>query len=232
MLGLIALGFVTVIVLSLIVLITAVMARWTHKENILKPYFALLLEKWRVAVGVLGTAVGLFIVFIVISISNGPPAPCTQGLVPISQKPSVLVSAQDYFAQGDYDYERGACDAAITDYTRAIELNPKFAEAYNNRAYTNMVQHNYAAALPDLDKALELRPDYVNALMNRGDIYNYYYNINYDRAVADYDRILQIGGRERSTSVCGHRLLALHHGWDLGVFVDVFITKGFEAGCK
>lgn len=229
MLSLIFLGFVAIIVLSLIALITAGIARWTHKENILKTYFALLLEKWRIVVGVLGTVVVLFIAFIVISISNQPPAPCTSSLTPISQKPSTLVSAQDYFAQGNYDYERGDCDTAIADYTRAIEINLKFAEAYNNRAYTYMVQHDYAAALPDLDKAVELRPNYINALMNRGDIYNYYYNINYDLAVADYDRVLQL--RPVPIALCGHRLLALHHGWDLGVFVEVFITKGFEAGC-
>ena len=231
MLLLVSFGFLTVMALSVIALIATVSARWTHKENALTAALASLREKWRIIVGIFGTVIGLLIVFTVISIRNQPPAPCTASLVSTSQKPSALVSAQDYFAQGDFDYESGACDAAIADYTRAIDLNPKFAEAYNNRAYTYMVQHNYAAALPDLDKALELRPDYVNALMNRGDIYNYYYEINYDSAVADYDRILQIGGRERSTSVCGHRLLALHHGWDLGVFVDVFITKGPEAGC-
>ncbi len=232
MLVIVALAFVFIIALILVILIASVVARWIHGENILKKYFVLLMEKWRIVVGVLGTVVGLFIVFIVISINNQPSPPCTSSLVPTSQKPSTLVSPQDYFAQGDYDYERGDCDSAIADYTRAIDLNPKFAEAYNNRAYTYMVQHNYAAALPDLEKAIELRPDYVNALMNRGDIYNYYYEINYDSAVADYNRILQMGGRERNSSVCGHRLLALHHGWDLGVFVEVFFTKGFKAGCN
>ncbi len=232
MLVLIALAFISFIALSLIALITAGIAHRTHKENILQTFFALLVEKWRIVVGALGAIVGLFVLYMVISISNQPPAPCTPGLSPVSQKPSVLVTAQDYFAQGDYEYERGACNAAIAAYTRAIEIDPKFAEAYNNRAYTYMVQHNYAEALPDLNKAIELRPDYVNALMNRGDIYNYYYEINYDRAVADYDRILQIGGREHNTSVCGHRLLAEHRGWDLGVFVEVFFTKGFDAGCN
>ena len=106
--------------------------------------------------------------------------------------PAELVSDQDYLAQGDYDYALGDCNKAITDLTQAIELNPKFAEAYNNRAYVHMVEKDYAAALPDLDRAIQLRPDYVNARMNRGDIYNYYYAIDYERAVADYDRVLEI----------------------------------------
>ena len=226
---LIALGFVAIVFLSILGLISVTVARWTQKEKRLSLFFAFLLEKWRIVVGVCGTVIGLFAIFTAISIHNQPSGPCTAGLMPDSQEPSVLVSAQDYFTQGNYDYERGACDAAIDDYTRALEINPDFAEAYNNRAYTHMVQHDYAAALPDLDKAIELRPHYINALMNRGDIYNYYYNINYDLAIADYDRILPL--RPLPGSLCGHRLLALHHGWDLGVFVEVFVTKGFEAGC-
>jgi hypothetical protein len=40
----------------------------------------------------------------------------------------------------------------------------------------------YADALPALDRAIALRPTYVNALMNRGDIYNFYYQIDRARA--------------------------------------------------
>ena len=150
---------------------------------------------------------------------------------PFSTAPAILVTAQDYLEQGNYDYEQGDCDKAIDDYTRAIDLNPNFAEAYNNRAYVFMVKKNYAAALPDLDRALQLRPDYVNALMNRGDIYNYYYAINYEQAVADYDQVLRIDpSAPNHTSVCGHRLLALHHGWNPYVFGDL-VAKGTRAGC-
>jgi lipoprotein NlpI len=93
-----------------------------------------------------------------------------------------------------------------------------------------MAQHNYAAALPDLDRALQLRPDYVNALMNRGDMHNFYYAIDYPLAIADYDRVLQLD--PSNTSVCGHRLLALHHGWDIGVFTTVYLRGATQAGCQ
>ena len=148
---------------------------------------------------------------------------------PTTAPPEQLVSAADFFAQGDYEYDQGNCAAAITDFTRAIALNPQLAEAYNNRAYANMALQNYAAALPDLDQAIALRPDYVNALMNRGDIHNYYYDIDYDQAVADYDRVLALD--HANTSVCGHRLLAQHHGWDLGVLLTV-VTRRERAGCE
>ena len=145
--------------------------------------------------------------------------------------PDSLNTAADYLAQGDYESWVGNYDKAIAAYTRAIELDPKLAQAYNNRAYAYMSQQQYALALSDLNRALVLRPDYVNALMNRGDIYNYYYAIDYERAVRDYDRVLAIDPEApQHTSVCGHRMLALHHGWSPGVLVEV-LTRGAKAGC-
>jgi len=149
----------------------------------------------------------------------------------VSNPPASLASARDYFEQGDYEYEQGNCDQAIADYSRAIELNPKLAEAYNNRAYVHMVKKEYGAALGDLNQALQLRPDYVNALMNRGDIYNYYYAIDYQRAVADYDQVLRIDPHAAEhSSVCGHRLLALNHGWTPNV-LGALLRQGVTAGC-
>jgi tetratricopeptide (TPR) repeat protein len=150
---------------------------------------------------------------------------------PLSSVPASLVTAQDYFAQGDYDYEQGDCDKAIANYTRALEIDPKLAEAYNNRAYVYMVKKDYASALSDLDRALQLRPDYVNALMSRADIYNYYYAIDYERAVANYNQVLKVDPKAMEyTSVCGHRLLALNHGWNLNV-LGALLAKGATAGC-
>ena len=145
--------------------------------------------------------------------------------------PAQLRTALDFLAQGDYEFEQDHYDPAIAAYTRAIELDPDFAEAYNNRAYIFMTKEDYAPALSDLDRAITLRPDYVNALMNRGDIYNYYFQIDYERAVMDYDRVLETDPDARTnTSVCGHRMLALHHGWTLGVFLEL-VTRGVESGC-
>lgn len=228
MLVIIILGLFAIVFSTLLALMAGRILRRANKENMLGRTFVWLGERWRNLFGAAGIVFGLLIIFVVLSGVNQPPAPCTPGRATVTHRPSELVSAQDYFAQGDYDYERGACDAAIEDYTRALELSPNLAEAYNNRAYTYMVQEDYSAALSDLNKAIELRPDYVNALMNRGDIHNYYYQIDYDLAIADYDRILRL--RPRLASLCGHRLLALHHGWNLGVFVELF-TKGSEAGC-
>ena len=145
---------------------------------------------------------------------------CTTPHQAHSQSPGVLISANDYFTKGDYDYDRGACAQAIADYTKAISIDPTFAAAYNNRAYTYMMEQEYAPALADLYRAIELRPDYAHALMNRGDIYNYAL-IDRPRAIADYDRLIALGpAATRDTQVCGHRFLAVHNGWHLSTILD------------
>jgi tetratricopeptide (TPR) repeat protein len=185
-------------------------------------------SKGLVAVGAILGALGLVLAFLIVWSLTQPVISCAPVPGARSWPPASLITAEDYFFQGDYEFDQGNCSAAIAAYSRAIELNPDDAEAYNNRAYTYMVEQNYAAALPDLDRAIELRPDYVNALMNRGDIYNYYYAIDRARALADYDRVLQISGDHRF--VCGHRLMALHNGWNWGMIQDL-ITRGPESGC-
>ncbi len=161
---------------------------------------------------------------------GGAALACGWGSKPLTAQPVQLATAADYLAQGDYDYEQGRCDQAIAAYSRAIALDPEMPTAYNNRAYAYMVEQNYAAALNDLDVAIELRPDYVNALMNRADIYNYYYDIDYDKALADYNRVLAL--HPQGTSVCGHRLLAQNHGWSLGAVVTILYQGPVQAGCS
>lgn len=120
--------------------------------------------------------------------------------------PGELTTAEDYLAWGDSEFERGDLDTALASYSRAIELRPDSAEAYNNRAYLEMTRQDYARALPDLDRALELRPGYVNALMNRGDIYNYYFQVDRARAIEEDDRVLALVPDH--TQAHGHKAMA------------------------
>jgi tetratricopeptide (TPR) repeat protein len=118
-------------------------------------------------------------------------------------------TARDFFELGNYNFDIGSCHQAIEDYTRAIQFDPSFARAYNNRAYTNMRLHNYKDALTDLNKAIVLDPNYATALMNRGDIYNYYFAIDRKKAIDDYNKVISLGAdKDQSKSVCGHKAMA------------------------
>jgi tetratricopeptide (TPR) repeat protein len=50
-------------------------------------------------------------------------------------------------------------DAAIADYTQALEINPKNADACANRALARQIQGDFSDALADYDKVIELNPD-------------------------------------------------------------------------
>ena len=47
-------------------------------------------------------------------------------------------------------------DAAIKDYDKTIELDPKYADAYYNRGNAKAILNQYAAATQDYQTALRL----------------------------------------------------------------------------
>lgn len=64
--------------------------------------------------------------------------------------------------QGTADYDR-----AIADYSKAIDLNPKFANAYNNRGTVYGIKGDHDRAIADFTKAIDLDPKDANAFNNR-----------------------------------------------------------------
>lgn len=62
----------------------------------------------------------------------------------------------------------GAFDRADESLRRAIELSPRSAFLWNNRAFNCMIQGNYERAEECLNEALRLRPDYARARANLG----------------------------------------------------------------
>ena len=91
------------------------------------------------------------------------------------------------YADHKKDYDR-----AITDYNKAIELDPKYVLAYNNRgrAYADN-KKDYDRAITDYNKAIELDPKYAYAYNNRGRVYAYNKK-DYDRAITDYNRAIEL----------------------------------------
>ena len=66
---------------------------------------------------------------------------------------------QDYdtYADRGFDYwEKGQYDKAIFEYTKAIEINPRFAEAYYIRGRAYYYKRQYDKACSDWKRACEL----------------------------------------------------------------------------
>ena len=60
---------------------------------------------------------------------------------------------------------------ALAAYDEAIKLNPKLAEAYNNRGTVKYELGQYSSAVEDYTAAIKLKLDYADALNNRGNAY-------------------------------------------------------------
>jgi len=102
--------------------------------------------------------------------------------------------AEAYANRGIANEALGNFDAAVSDYSRALELlGPDSAErpeVLNNRgvAYLKLVKRD--DALKDFSAAIELRPEYAEAYANRGRVYLDLEES--ESALADLDKAIEI----------------------------------------
>jgi tetratricopeptide (TPR) repeat protein len=89
-----------------------------------------------------------------------------------------------YHGLGDYQQ-------AIKDFDRAIELDPKLAEAYWGRGKTYHGLGDYQQAIKDFDRAIELDPKLAEAYWDRGKTYNELGK--YQQAIENWKRAAQLG---------------------------------------
>jgi len=92
--------------------------------------------------------------------------------------------AKDYLNKGMYDQ-------AIGELTKAIQIDPNFAEAYCLRGNLYRNKSDLASAIPDYSKSIELDP-------NNGEVYYYraicyYFTKEYDKAWDDVHKAENLG---------------------------------------
>jgi tetratricopeptide (TPR) repeat protein len=63
---------------------------------------------------------------------------------------------------------QGKLDLALTDYNKAIQINPSAAAAYNNRGIFYDEQGRPDLALANYDQAISLNPNYTEAYISSG----------------------------------------------------------------
>ena len=90
--------------------------------------------------------------------------------VVLSPQAAHAQSADEFFNRGNVKGDLGDYQGAIADYTKAIEINPQDAAAYNNRCWNRYLSSQYKRALPDCDKALSIDPRSAEAFDTRGDV--------------------------------------------------------------
>ena len=95
-----------------------------------------------------------------------------------------------YYNRGYDKGERGDHYGAISDYTKAIEINPNNGNAFYNRGWSKDEIGDFYGAIFDYTKAIEINPNDDDAYYNRGnakeDLEDYY------GAISDYIKAIEI----------------------------------------
>ena len=112
---------------------------------------------------------------------------------PPTEKPTLQLSAEDYYNRAIDHEAAGNTEAAIDDYSKAIRLNPRYANAYNNLANLLMEAGNEPAAMINYDKAIEHDSNTALFYNNRG-LARYRNTIwaDYDGAIADFSDAIRL----------------------------------------
>ncbi len=95
-----------------------------------------------------------------------------------------------YVAKGIQCLEKKDFDGAIEIFTKAIRLNPKYSEAFNNRGIAYTGKAELEKAITDYNTAIELDSEFFYAFINRGKLYSDK-NEN-EQAIRDYTRAIEI----------------------------------------
>ncbi|MCK9614063.1 MAG: tetratricopeptide repeat protein [Candidatus Omnitrophica bacterium] len=100
-------------------------------------------------------------------------------------------TAKELLEKGKQFYEEHKYDEAITEYNKAIELNPNYAEAYNNRGVAYNVKGSYDQAISDFTRAIEINPSYAEAYYDRA--VAYYWKHEPDKGWDDMQKAEKLG---------------------------------------
>src|SRR5436305_1148236 len=101
-----------------------------------------------------------------------------------------LKEANAYNKRGIAKGVKGDIDGAIADFTRAIELDPKYGTAYNNRGLAKKNKGDLDGAVADCTRAIEVDPKDAGGYGNRGIAKQAQGDLS--GAIADYTRAIEL----------------------------------------
>lgn len=129
---------------------------------------------------------------------------------PVETKPKVEPVAPPppdfsfYLKRADASLSNGALDAAVTDFTKALEMNPEASTALLGRGIAYSGKRSYDLAIGDLNKFLERAPTNSSAYNYRGEAYER--SGDKDSALADYKKAAELDPANASAKTGAVRL--------------------------
>ena len=95
-----------------------------------------------------------------------------------------------YYVQGNLAGDRHAWDLAVKHYSKAIDLNPRYAEAYTGRGTAYFELGEYERQLNDYQKASEIAPNNPQITLYLGNAYD---DVGrYEDAIAAYKKAIAL----------------------------------------
>ena len=133
-------------------------------------------------------------------------------------------------------------DVAISDYDKAIELKPNYADAYYNRGNAYNVKDEHSLAIKNYNKTIQINSKHAGAYNNRGSIHSE--KGDYDRAIEDYIKAIELN--PNSAEIYHNRGMAYERrgDYDLAIkdstkaiklkldFVDAYHNRGMAYSKK
>ena len=107
---------------------------------------------------------------------------------------------QRYLISGKKNVAKNQFSNALKKFSKAIKLNPKFAEAYFERGMVYEVLKKQKNALEDYDKAIEFDPSFFHAYVHRALLYAELGK--YDKALKDLEKVYKADPRPHSRASC------------------------------
>jgi tetratricopeptide (TPR) repeat protein/serine/threonine protein kinase len=102
--------------------------------------------------------------------------------------------AHAYFCRGNAYRNLGRYEAAVLDYSRALELSPNKATAWNNRAAAYKDLGKPEKALADYTRAVDLDPKHAIAWHGRGLVHSRLGQP--EKALADFSRAIELNPKD------------------------------------
>lgn len=93
-------------------------------------------------------------------------------------------------SEGNRLMDEGDFEGAIANYTRAIDADPRFQAAYENRAVAYTHERKFNEALSDFAEALDIGPESPQLFFNLGNLYASY--ALFEEAAKTYQRSLEL----------------------------------------
>lgn len=99
---------------------------------------------------------------------------------------------KEHLLKGNEFYYKEEYEKSIEYFDKALEIDPKYADAWNNKGAALIRLEKYNEAIECCDKAINIDPNNANAWCNKGIALSCLWPPRFDEAILCYDMAIEI----------------------------------------